>query len=415
MLRFFLVFWLLSPTLYAQLLAQTSTELQHILHKNRKLKSILVEKDIWDIQIIYTQINRDAQNRPSFRTLYYNFRPQHYFYPASTVKLPALIMALEKINNLGRPEITRDTPLRMESAFPGYPALTADSTSSSGLATIGHWGKQILLVSDNEAHNRLYDFLGQEYINQTFTRKGYLGSRFSHRLSVPYSFDENKITPAVTFYDPVSSGVLYTQEQKESQRDIQFPAPILRGSGYYQGETLINRPFDFARRNAFGLQDQHRFLKAILFPESVPESARFQLTPDDYRFVYQYMSQLPRETTFPQLDSSVYYDSYVKFVAFGDSKEPMPSHIRVFNKVGDAYGYLIDNAYVVDFQHNIEFMISAVIHCNSDGIFNDDKYDYDQIGFPFMGELGRTIYAHEQKRSRAYVPDLSRFKLTYDR
>ncbi|MFN4087005.1 MAG: serine hydrolase [Spirosomataceae bacterium] len=409
--------WLLLSFIhcYGQQPAQTSTELQQVLYKNRKLRTILTDKRDWDIQILYTQINRDTQNKPSFRTFYYNFRPQHYFYPASTVKLPALVMALEKLNRLQNPQLSKNTPIRMVPSFPSYPPLEGDSSSASGYASLGHWGKQILLYSDNEAFNRLYDFLGQEYMNQTFTQKGYIHSRFSHRLSVPYTFDQNKKTPEVQFFDPQTKATLFTQESAESSRSYEHPTPILRGIGFYQGGRFIKQPFDFSRRNAFGLQDQHRFLQAILFPETVPESARFDLKEEDYRFIYQYMSQLPRETTYPTLDSSVYYDSYVKFLGFGDSKEPMPSHIRVFNKVGDAYGYLIDNAYIVDFENNIEFMLSAVIHCNSDGVFNDDQYDYDSVGFPFMGELGRTIYSHELKRSREHIPNLDRFKVTYDR
>ena len=52
------------------------------------------------IQIIYTQVNRDAKNKPSFKTFSYNLDPHHYFYPASTVKLAAVIFALEKVNRL---------------------------------------------------------------------------------------------------------------------------------------------------------------------------------------------------------------------------------------------------------------------------------------------------------------------------
>ncbi len=56
----------------------------------------------------------------------------------------------------------------------------------------------------------------------------------------------------------------------------------------------------------------------------------------------------------------------------------------VFNKPGWTYGFLIDAAYIADFKNNIEFMISACIYTNSDGILNDDKYDYDTIGYPFL-------------------------------
>src|SRR5258708_40352566 len=57
-------------------------------------------KDILEIQIIYTQITRDANNRPTFSSFYFNVDSSRYFYPASTVKLPLALLSLEKLNQL---------------------------------------------------------------------------------------------------------------------------------------------------------------------------------------------------------------------------------------------------------------------------------------------------------------------------
>ena len=122
---------------------------------------------------------------------------------------------------------------------------------------------------------------------------------------------------------------------------------------------------------------------------------------------------LPRESVFPFYDSVEYWDTYVKFILYGSEKKPMDPDIRIFNKVGDAYGYLIDVAYIVDFKKNIEFMLTATIHCDTDGIFNDDKYDYETIGYPFLKNLGKVFYEYELSRTRTQ-PDLSAFKLSYD-
>jgi hypothetical protein len=124
---------------------------------------------------------------------------------------------------------------------------------------------------------------------------------------------------------------------------------------------------------------------------------------------------LPSETTYPRYNPKEIWDSYCKFTLFGTDKSPLPKHIRIFNKVGDAYGFLLDNAYVVDFNEGIEFMVSAVIYCNSDGIFNDDKYDYDRVGFPFFANLGKLLYDYERTRPKAKKPDLSKFQLRYDK
>ena len=91
----------------------------------------------------------------------------------------------------------------------------------------------------------------------------------------------------------------------------------------------------------------------------------------------------------------------------------MPPHVRVFNKVGWAYGCLTDVSYVVDFRNNIEFMLAVTVYVNSDGILNDNKYEYETVGWPFMYKVGQVIYQYELNRRRKNVPDLSAFKLEY--
>jgi len=59
-------------------------------------------------------------------------------------------------------------------------------------------------------------------------------------------------------------------------------------------------------------------------------------------------------------------------------------------------------------------MLSATIYVNSDGILNDDKYDYEKTGYPFFKEIGNILYGHELKRERKHLPDLSSFKLKYN-
>jgi len=148
----------------------------------------------------------------------------------------------------------------------------------------------------------------------------------------------------------------------------------------------------------------------VLFPDWVSPAGRFHLEDDDYRFLYSAMSTLPRESLEPSYaDREHYPDFYVKFLLFGGSKEPIPARFRVFNKVGEAYGYLIDDAYIVDFEAGVEFLLTAVIHTNANGIFNDDTYETETVGLPFLAHLGRAVYEHELARARPRRPDLTRF------
>jgi hypothetical protein len=148
-----------------------------------------------------------------------------------------------------------------------------------------------------------------------------------------------------------------------------------------------------------------KMLQAIVFPTSVPSKSRFNISEEDRQFLLQFLSQYPSETNYPKYDTEHFYDSYVKFF-FQDSTHSMPKNIRVFNKVGWAYGFLTDVSYVLDTLNNIDYMLSATVYVNSDGVVNDSKYDEETVGFPFLKQIGNAFYEYELKRKRNYHPVL---------
>lgn len=403
---YLITFFLLLVNVSAQNIIEDS-----IASNDSFLVNILSQKVKHQIQIIYTQIDRDESNSPTFTKYYFNVDKNRYFYPASTVKLPAAILALEKLNELNIPMLNKFTTLKIDSVYAGQTRVEYDSTAENFLPSIAHYIKKIFLVSDNDAYNRLYEFLGKKYLNEKLWVKRYSGILHNHRLSVSLSSEENKRTNPFTFYD--SDTIIYQQQlqidAREYKNDMQN---LMQGIGYYSGGKLIDEPKDFTNSNYFALEDQHDILRAIYFPESVSPEKKFLLTDDDYNLLYKYMSMLPRESTFPPYsDYEHYWDGYAKFFLFGETKDSIPSHIRIFNKVGVAYGFVTDNAYIVDFKNGVEFFLSATIYVNEDGIFNDDKYEYDQIAFPFLSKLGRAVHSFELNRGRKFKPDLSKFKL----
>jgi hypothetical protein len=379
-----------------------------------KFKNIIKNKDTLGVQIIYTQINRDSVNHPHFRSFYFHVDSTNYFYPASTVKLLIILLALEKLNQLNIQGLDKFTPMLHDSVYSGQFSVRRDSTSESGLPSVANYVKKILVVSDNDAYNRLYEFIGQKEINGSLKSKGY-NVRILHRLERALKPDENRHTEAIRFFH--GDSLLHSQAMLVNEDSIKPPRKVFKGIGYLSNDNqLIKHPFDFTYKNSFPLYDQQEILKAILFPENIEPKRKFNISEADRKFVMQYMSQKPGETSYPAYyRDKRYYDAYGKFLIFGESRKPIAANIRIFNKVGDAYGYVIDNAYVVDFKNGVEFMLSAVINTNTDGVYNDGKYEYHRLGFPFMRNLGKTVYKYELKRKREHKPDLSEFKLKYDR
>jgi hypothetical protein len=374
--------------------------------------SVLVNRKEWNVQIIYTQVNRTANGIPQLRNFYFNRQNAGYFYPASTVKLPVALLALEKLNELAIPGLNKNSTMITEAAFSGQTPVYNDPNTGDGKPTIAQYIKKILLVSDNDAYNRLYEFLGQEYINAALHKKGYNSAQILHRLDIFLTEEQNRHTNPVRFYDSSNNLIHHFPEQVNRQQYTKRNDFL--GRGYYSNNLLQNKPMDFSKKNRIELQDLHQVLVSLVFPEAVKASQRFNITEEDRKFVLKYMSQFPAESVYPSYDSS-YQDAYVKFILYGAEKGALPKNVRIFNKPGDAYGQMIDVAYVVDFKNKIEFFVSAAIYCNRDGILNDDQYDYDTIGLPFMKNIGKTLYEYELKRKKNILPDLSSLIFHYDK
>jgi hypothetical protein len=398
------------------LLAQpaTDTVLGRILEANRDtiFQQVLNDPQTYRLQIIYTQINRDNHNRPSFKNYYYNFDPNFYFNPASTVKLPLALLSLEKLNKMNQPGVNKYTSVQFDSSYEKQVSLLKDSSSENKLPSIAQFIRKAFLVSDNDAYNRMYEFVGQQYINEALHGKGYNDVRITRQFK-GFTAEQNRHTNQLRFVHEDGS-LVYLQPAAYNPDSFYFPSPIKLGKGHLdQNDSLINEPIDFTYANNLSLKDLQQILQSVLFPSSVPAHQQFQLVSDDYDFLYRYLSQYPSETNYPKYDTSEFYDSNVKFY-FKYCSHKMPGNIRVFNKVGWAYGFLTDVSYVVDFKNKIEFMLSVTVYVNSDGILNDNKYDYDTVGYPFIYQLGQTIYQYELQRARKHTPDLSKFKIEYE-
>lgn len=397
-------------------LAQPRTDpfLAKLLMTNRNpvFQQVMQQPDRYRLQIIYTQIDRDRANKPTFTNYYFNVDSTTYFNPASTVKLPLALLSLEKLNNLKNPQLTKETAMQFDSAYGGQTKEWTDATAQSGYPSIAHLIRKAMLVSENDPYSRMYEFVGQQAINRSLHAKGYADARITHRF-VRLTPEQNRHTNPVRFIRPDGS-TIYTQPAVYNPDPFDTRRTDTLGIGYYAGDSLIRKPFDFTGRNKLPLESLQQILKSVLFPQSVPAKQRFNLTDDDYRFMKQYLSQFPGETNYPKYDPAQYYDTYVKYFFMDRLHHTLPAGVRVFNKVGWAYGFLTDASYVADFGHNVEYMLSATIYVNRDGILNDDKYEYTSIGTPFLYQLGQTIYQYELARKRKNAPDLSAFRIDYE-
>ncbi|MEL6866884.1 MAG: serine hydrolase, partial [Bacteroidota bacterium] len=371
-MRYFFLISIIFLAIPSSLQAQLDDPLKQVLQEHQDKFDDLLKEDKYEIQIIYTQINRDEANRPSFRTYRYGVDEERYFYPASTVKMPTAFVAMEKLNELSIRGLDYENKMITGVGTAPQTGIEVDSTAMGLAPSVGQYVKKIFLVSDNDAQNRLYEFVGQAELNQRLREKGFKSSRIIHRLGAggpSYSVEQNQYTNPISFYK--GDQLLYHQGEVHSQ--IPFELDLsgeIKGKAYQSNGTIIEEPFDFSQKNFISLQNLHDILQRVIFPESAPPEQRFSLSEKDYQFLYRCMSMKPRESKSPLYDKP---DGYVKFFIYEGEAEKIPDPIRIFNKVGWAYGYLTDVAYIIDLEKKVEFMLAAVIHVNDNQTYNDDN------------------------------------------
>ena len=126
------------------------------------LTEILKNKEEYEIQIAYTEITRDKDGKPVFRDFEFQVDEEKYFYPASTIKLPIIVLTLDKINELRATgiDITPKSKILISSIHDENNQVQKESiTSFQNLIA------DVFLVSDNSASNVLIDFIGYNNFN----------------------------------------------------------------------------------------------------------------------------------------------------------------------------------------------------------------------------------------------------------
>ena len=379
---------------------KNSRLLYEILQESKEpiIKKVLSDLNSHEVQILFTRIHRDSLGLPKFERHTFQENSKQYFYPASTVKLPVAILALQKIRKLqsqGIP-IKADTPFTV--LYSENLIKKTDSTHPKNKLTIAHLIKKIFLVSDNMAYNYLFDFIGRDDANKAIHNIGITNFNLSHKFSDSDSVNKNS-TPRFIFFNH-KGDTIYNQAPIISNQKIKNTHldGVLKGKGYVKDGTTIDESMDFSEKNYASIVALNQILERIIFPKVFSRNKQFNIEPEDYFFLRYWMSRTPNEVTIPFYDRETFFDSYGKFFIYGDKKGEMTNNTRIYNKVGLAYGTITDLAYVKD-RNGIEFFLTATILTNKNEIFNDNTYEYDQLGIPFLAALGREIYQFEKNKN----------------
>ena len=345
---------------YAQsirsILKNSESELINYVYKNQ-------EK--FEVQIILTELKK-RKNGFTIHKKKFNVDKKNYFYPASSIKLPIALLTIEKINE--------NPNLNINSEF----SIEGDSIITTFKKEI----TDLFIISSNESYNRLFEFLGQDYINKKLKQKGFKDFSISHRLSTKES--DNLKTKEINFYRNGEINQIQKSINNKPLTKLNLKN-LNKGIGFILDNELQDKSMDFSRKNYFSIEELNNILICLFFPE-VSKNKKFNLSNSQNLLIQKLMSSTPYDMGF---DKNIYPNNYNKFFIYGD-KDGMIND-NIYNKVGNAYGYSIDNAYIYNKNSDRHFVLTACIYTNANNILNDNYYEYDEIGIPFLAEIGRFL------------------------
>ena len=365
--------------------------------------SVLAHKEKYRLQIVYTRIDRDAKNQPHVTTWCLD-TGKYYYYCASMIKLLEIPLAMEKIDHIKKSLGVSIYDSMVVSGDACGDVGEVNYQKRANFCTPAQMIKEMLLISNNHAFNPLYDFLGQGYFNRRAHELGFTSAVITNRFAACDTF-QNRTTSAVDFYDRKTGKLKYVQSAVVNldQPEVKGMNTVV-GKGFLNG-TTIDPPKNFNHNNYISLWDLHKLLVHLTLPKLQPHKQQLHLSNEDYAFIHRYMGMYPRESLLPKFDSVDGHDDKFKFfMTAADPTGKAPEGVRIFNKVGQAYGFVTDCSYFVDTANKVEFFLSCSMYVNKDEILNDGVYEYETIAMPFFRNLCNAVYSDELARNKKHKP-----------
>jgi len=150
----------------------------------------------------------------------------------------------------------------------------------------------------------------------------------------------------------------------------------------------VDTSLSFANKNAMRLRELQDTLVRIMRPDLIADAS---LAPADREYLQETLGTLPSESGLAGYDRNVVADYQLDPLLRGIERVRARGKFKIYSKVGQAFGFLVANAYVVDIETQRAFFLAAAIFANPDDVMNDDLYGYDTTSFPALADVGEAF------------------------
>jgi hypothetical protein len=303
------------------------------------------------------------------------------------MKMPIALATYEHLTALrsSNPGLTRDAAIRM------YPV---SGNGDAYATTLARETWRALIVSDNSSANRLLGFVGHREAHETLWSLGLASVRIHTGFATGEEIAPAELSPRIEV--TTSTG---TSELVARRSNLTLPATDAKnldiGKASVVDGVRKEGPLSFAEKNAIRLRDLQDTLVRIMRPELLPAGGKRNVaSKEDLAYLRQTLGTLPSVSGLAGFERNVVADYQLVPFLRGIERVRARGRFEIYSKVGQAYGFLVGNAYVVDKDTGRAFFLTAAVYANPNETMNDDNYAYDSISFPALADVGEVFMRH---------------------
>ncbi|MBX3209121.1 MAG: serine hydrolase [Labilithrix sp.] len=297
-----------------------------------------------------------------------------YFYPASAIKLCQAVAALETVADLRE---------RGPSQLDAGAGFVSANKRRAGIASVANLVNAAIVMSDNDASNDLFDLAGSDGLHERMWRIGLSTVRVRHRLGVGPG-DDARSTPQITL---LVGGVPVGIAPREGRLALgkNDDSGVRVGESHFAAGRLVEEPMSFEDKNRVSLRDLQELLVAVMRPE-LHDGALPRLGAEERSVLVEALSALPSGR-----GAKAALDAEHKPLLAGIERVAPRADLTIASKGGRAYGFVVENAYVADKRSGRAFFLAVALYTNANGRLNDDLYEYREVAFPALADLGEVV------------------------
>jgi hypothetical protein len=350
------------------------------------LKTVVATPEKYRFQVLYSVVNEGP--KPTLER--HGFRADaEYYFPASSMKVPITLATYDRLATLrgaGHPALTRDATIRIHPVAGSAEPYTT---------TVARETWRALIVSDNFSANRLLGVVGHREAHETLWSLGLPSVRIHGGFATGAEVDPAELSPRVEFAVPGGASDELAARRSNLVPPATEATSLAIGKANIVDGRRVEGPLSFADKNAIRLRELQDTLVRIMRPDLLPAGAPADAaSKDDLAYLRHTLGTLPSESGLAGYDRNVVADYTLSPFLRGIERVRARGHFEIFSKVGQAFGFLIANAYVIDKATGRSFFLVASVYANPDETMNDDTYGYDSISFPALADVGEAFCKH---------------------